>query len=275
MNKIILPILFVLLTVISLSGLDKGEYIWLKLDNAIYYSDMEMPEESFVNDSKVTVIKIDPLPYQLKPVMADKTGSKRLEASRWASLFNLVVVSNACFFKEDGTSPEGYLQIRKNVRKRFLNPDMSMMILFEPWDENDKQYNFVLTTDPEYKETLKDYKIAVQGIGLIHEGTALPVPVENTASFSAVGLDGEGNILFFFSRSPYDFEKIGSMLLCLSLDIQELMLTGKGSEATLYFENDASTIRKIGSYELGTYISDDNNKNPRLPVIMGIRRKTL
>jgi hypothetical protein len=273
MNKVMLSFLFLLFAVLTLSGLDKGEFIWQKLDHGIYYTDLVMPKESFLNNSKVTILKIDPLPYQFRLELGDKTGMKHHEPPQWASLFNLVTLTNACFYEEDTVTPKGYFQLRRYARNRKTNPDMSMMLLLEPWEEKDSPYKFSLIGEQNYEETFSNYRTAVQGIGLIHNGEALPVKELNTASFSSVGLDKDGNILFVYSRSPYNFNQIGSMLIELDIGITELMLTGKGQEASLYFENDTTTIYKFGSYELGVFITDDNTKIPKLAAVLGIKRK--
>ena len=274
MKKYTLTFTLLLLGLISCLYAIDSDILWLKLDHGVYYADIEMPKPSFVGDSKIYVLRINPIPFKFEIHKADRAGKKRYSPEFWAKRENMVAVINACQLEPATQAPLGFLQMRRYTGNRILNPFMDMMLLLEPWEDSDDSFKFVLTSQDDYAKIKDKYRTAVQGNEIINNGEALPVGLDMTASFISVGSDTDGNMLFIFCRSPYKFNEIGELLLKLPLCIEDLMITEKGPQASLFFKNDTTRIRKVGSYEFGFYISDDNNEDPVVPFVLGIRRKT-
>ena len=89
----------------------------------------------------------------------------------------------------------------------------------------------------------------------------------------SLGIDGKGNILFLFTRSPYSVHDFINALLRLDIDIQRAMYLEGGPEASLYLKTSQKEMALFGSYETGFNENDNNNRFWSIPNVIGISFK--
>ena len=92
-------------------------------------------------------------------------------------------------------------------------------------------------------------------------------------SESALGIDKDGNILFFFSRSPYSPHDFNEAVLVLQPSIRGLIHCEGGPEASLSINAGRIQRDEVGSYETGF---NENNNNFLLwpvPNIFGLTKR--
>jgi hypothetical protein len=117
------------------------------------------------------------------------------------------------------------------------------------------------------------YDVVVQNLRLI-AGNRRNVwaPSDRKWSEAALAIDGQGRLLFLFSRVPYTMRDFNELLLRLPLDVRQAMHLEGGPEASLSIHGGGIDVDLCGSYETGFMANDSNRQQWPLPNVLGIAR---
>ncbi len=206
------------------------------------------------------------------------TGDKR-SLKEWARQYDLVAATNAGMYLEDGKTNTGYLQTGDHLNNPRVVRLFGAFFMAEPKD-NAKTPEAPLpqvslldrTTDP-WEALLPQYSMVVQNYRLISSARKnLWQPTGPTHSIAAVGVDGQGHILFIHCHEPLTVHAFGNLLLDIPIDIRTVMYVEGGSPATLFL-NTKSLQHTWTGYHPADFFSRGNPELP-LPNVIGVRRKT-
>jgi len=91
-------------------------------------------------------------------------------------------------------------------------------------------------------------------------------------SEAALAMDGNGRILFLFSRSPCSMDELNRRLLSLPLDIRRAVHAEGGPEASLSVHAGGVDLDLCGSYETGFWENDGNSRQWPIANVLGVAR---
>ena len=83
---------------------------WNDIDQGLSYQIFDAAKKSFIGDSKIVIVKINPDIYNLNLFSGDEYNHENLTAKEWSERYNLSVVINAGMFQEDYSSNVGYMK---------------------------------------------------------------------------------------------------------------------------------------------------------------------
>jgi hypothetical protein len=250
---------------------------WKELQPGLMITDIPVNNTGSEKAVTVTVLKIDLQLWEL--IFMGRTfpvENPEMTGREWSSKYNLAAVINAGMFATDNNTHVGYLKYNGYLNNSHLN-DYKSVIAFNPgkWKNVSPVKIFDLDLEgASMKNILEDYNSAIQNLRLIKKpGISVWGQQENKWSEAALGEDGQGNVLFIFSRYPFSMHNLNEILLSSGIGIVAAQHLEGGPEAQLYIKVDGFEFEQFGSFE-SSYNENDNNDNPvPIPNILGIRRK--
>jgi len=119
---------------------------------------------------------------------------------------------------------------------------------------------------------LADYASAVQNLRLIKRpGVNQWGKQTREWSEAAVGEDGEGHVLFIYSRSPFSMHDLNQELLAAEIGVVAAQHMEGGPEAQLYVHAGDTELEMFGSYETSFKENDQNEMAWPVPNVIGVR----
>lgn len=262
---------------ISNSNIISKKIIWTEIEQGLYFSEFDAPLKSKVNDSKISVLKIDPDFFSLELLTATEYDSLRRTPEQWSLDFNLVAVVNAGMFNlSDHITCSGYLKNYDHINSGKMRENFRAMAMFNPKSSNFPAMTIVDMEKENWAFYMENYNSMFQCIRMIdcdQEHVLWKPRRPISSSMAVLATDKKGNILFIFSRSPYTANQMSKMLLSLPLKIYSAMYLDGGPEACIYVNNGDTLIEKVGSWVSPGYANDDNNYQWELPNVIGVKRK--
>jgi len=275
--KTILTVIAALLFIQSCS--EAQTIKWEKVDEGLFYAEINAPIKSDVNDSKITFLKIDPAKYKFEIVTASQEKGTPMYLSEWCGKKNLIAGVNATMFSlRDFRTANGYLRNYNHVNNGKLKADYNSMAVFNPKaGKTVPPFQIIdMSCSNDYVKLSTSYNCFAQSIRMIDcnsqkvEWKAKP---NMRSSMTVLAADKEGHALFIFARSPYTANQMSDMLLALSLNIKNAMYLDGGPEASFYLCHNNYIVCKYGCYVTDTYERDDNDYYWKIPNIIGISKK--
>ena len=251
---------------------------WQKVDEGLYFAEIDAPVKSNINDSKITFLKIDPSKYKFEIATASQNKCKPKPLNEWCADKNLIAGVNATMFSlRDRKKANGYLCNYKHKNNGKLKGGYGAMAAFNPKkDKTVPPFQIVEICSPDWQKLEPSYNCFAQSIRMIDcnsqkvEWKSKP---NMRSSMTVLAADKDGNALFIFVRSPYTANQISDMLLALPLNIKNAMYLDGGPEASFYLCHNGFEICKYGCYVTDTYEKDDNDYYWSIPNIIGISKK--
>jgi hypothetical protein len=248
-----------------------AERPWQELCPGIEYARFDACMRSPYDDSKITVVRVDPSRARLRVLSAtelDLPGPLKVE--EWAERYDLAVVINVGMFAEDWRTHLGYLKVGDgHINQPVVRKDYRSVLVFNPHRIERPavaMLDFEMVSIPELSN---DYGAVVQNLRIIRNpGVVLWAPASRRWSEAALGLDHSGRVLFVFSRSPYTMNEFGRCLLQLPLDVASLQHLEGGGDAAMAIRTPHLRLTLVGSYESG---SNDGVAKPYVDVHEGFR----
>jgi hypothetical protein len=90
-------------------------------------------------------------------------------------------------------------------------------------------------------------------------------------SEAALGEDGDGNVLFIYSRSPFSMHDLNRELLAAGIGVVAAQHMEGGPEAQLYVHTGETELEMFGSYETSFKENDQNAMAWPVPNVIGVR----
>jgi hypothetical protein len=257
------------------AGISKFE--WVTLDSGMYYCEIEAPEKSINNDSKLTIVKIDPACYDFNFLTATEFGNKLRPANEWSTEFDLQIVVNAGMYSLKKNNPnKGYLKNYGHLNNPNMSGYYNAMMVSHPIDSMQTGFKVVDITCIPWDSIRNRYHSFCQGMRMIDcDGNpmAFAKKPDQSCSMIVLSTDTIGMIYIIFTRSPYTHQKMISFLKSFPFELRQTVYLEGGPEASLYIKTKHDTISKYGTYVSKTWEKSDNDHFWEIPNIIGIRKK--
>lgn len=250
---------------------------WQRIDEGLESAEILSPQKSFLGDSKITVIKINPKQYAFKLVAASENNKMHKTAPQWCKEKKLLACVNAGQFNlNDQLSNMGYMKNYNHVNNPTLRKinNYHAMLAFNRKDTSVAPVQIIDMLCQDWPHLQTKYHSFTQSISLISCNKQV-VDNKQKGKWSMVlfGMDEAGNALLIFTRSPYTIRHFSEILLSLPLSIKNVMYLEGGPEASLFLDTNGKKIEKMGSYESGFWESDANDQFYPLPNVIGIVKR--
>ena len=250
---------------------------WRPLARGMDIRSIDARSPSSVGNSKITVVRVDPLLWELDLVGRSVTGDARGRTAReWAGTHALEVAVNAGMFASDFVTHVGYMECRGQVVSTAVNKYQSVAA-FDPRDpENRPPFRIFDLDEPGVTiQTIRqDYTSLVQNLRLVKRvGVNRWSEQEKMWSEAALGEDEDGRILLVFSRSPFSMHDFNRELISAGIGVVALQHLEGGPEAQLYVNVDGFELEVFGSYETSFREDDSNAVAWPIPNVLGLRRR--
>ena len=249
---------------------------WQSLYDGIDYCEADAPIKSVVNDSKISILRINPEKCDFKLLSASEYKKTTRTAPEWAGKFDLNIIVNAGMYDlSKGLKNKGYMKNYKHFNNPKLKESYNSIIAFNPKDKKAKKFKIIDLSCESWNKVKKQYHCYAQGMRMIDcNGNPLGWNKKNqSCSMIIASVDDAGNAYFVFTRSPYTHNEMISFLLAMPFKIKSTIYLEGGPETSLYINLGEHKIEKTGSYISDTNPKDDNDHFWKLPNVIGIRPK--
>jgi hypothetical protein len=249
---------------------------WTELAQGVEFIEMQAPEKSFLGDSKLSILRLEPEQLQFYMYNATQFNKVRLTAPEWADSFDLNIVMNAGMYDlANRLIHRGYLKNGKHYNNRKFSKDYNSMIAFSPIDSTKRKFDILDLECENWAEVCDQYSCYAQGMRMIDcNGEALGWnKKDQSCSMLVAAKDKFGRIWFVFSRSPYSHNQMISFLGTFKDELSNAIYLEGGPETSMYINIKEHRIEKVGSYVSKTFPTDSNTVFWDLPNVIGIRVK--
>jgi uncharacterized protein YigE (DUF2233 family) len=275
MKRILTPLIMLsMILSVALSphiSLPKEE-LWKRVDEGLYIGEFVPVNKSKINDSKVTIVKIDPRFYSFKLLCASEQGKIRMTAKKWCQNYNLISAINAGMYQEDGIRNVGYMKNFTHINNPKLNHYKAVLV-FNPIEPTIPEIQIIDLKCQDFERLRYKYQTHVQNIRMI---SCLQENVwskqDKIWSMAVFGLDKMGNAFFIFTESPYSGYDFANLLLSLPISIHNAMYLEGGQEANLYFSRNGLEFERMGG--LAKFGEDNIPVARSIPNVIGIAKKS-
>jgi len=275
--KICCLFFLLLLVLCQVNAQEIKEIKWKTLQDGLLYGEFDAPEKSIINDSRMTILKVDPLKYNFRLLSASEHGRKNRPADEWGQEFGMNVIVNAGMFNPTkARTNKGYMRNYSHTNNPRFNKAYNVMMALNPKNKSKPAFKLFDLTHDRWDSIRPLYQSFCQGMRMIDwNGAPLAWDKRPGQSCSMVigATDTDGNIYFIFTRSPYTHQTVIKFLLGLPLNIRTTVYLEGGPEASLYIHSGDTIISKYGSYVSKTYARDDNDHFWKIPNVIGIVKK--
>jgi len=251
---------------------------WQVLAPGMEIRRVQSRNQSALGDSKITVLRIDPSMWELEIAGAFQAGESAGHTAReWAQKQKYVAAVNAGMFLTDNKTHLGYMRSRDQVLTGKINGYQSVLA-FDPRDGKKIPQIRIFdldATDSSMQAILGDYRSVVQNLRLIKRpGVNQWGKQTREWSEAAVGEDGDGHLLFIYSRSPFSMHDLNQELLAAGIGVVAAQHMEGGPEAQLYVHAGSTELEMFGSYETSFKENDENSSAWPVPNVIGLRARS-
>jgi uncharacterized protein YigE (DUF2233 family) len=240
---------------------------WRAVARGVTYAAIIPTPTPSVSDGRLHVVKVDPSTARLRALAVSQVGGVARTARQWRQDFRLVAVINAGMYDVDHSRHTGYFRLGDHVNSSRWVKDYQSILLLDPRSAGLPRATIRDAGDGDSNE----YGTVVQNLRLIRApGAGVWAESGRRWSEAAVAMDGDGAILFLFSRSPYSMHELNRILLALPLGIVRAMHVEGGPEASLSVRGAGVDLDLSGSYETSFNENDRNQQQWPLPNVLGV-----
>ncbi|MDP2316770.1 MAG: hypothetical protein Q8P41_28000 [Pseudomonadota bacterium] len=247
---------------------------WRTLLPGLDFAELDLPTASFLGDSRVRVVRVDPSVVRLDLQMASAEGGRPRPVSEWMDRTGAVAAINPAMFREDYLSSVGVMVRGDHVNSDLWAPQQSSLLAFAPVSPTDRPFHLYNLGCEARADAEARYRTRIQSIRMLGcAGENLWSDQPKAWSVALVGEDGAGRALLLHVRSPYRMHDLVDQLRALPLDLRALHYGEGGPEAFLAVRTPALTQTWTGSYETGFNENDDATTTGDLPNVLVVRRR--
>ena len=254
-----------------------SEIHWRSLMDGLQYAELDAPEKSIVNDSKLSILKVDTRKFDFEFLTASEHGKSMRTAPDWASEFDKNVIINAGMYKYNKAhSNKGYMKNYNHLNNPVKSAYFNAMLAMHPKDQKKPPFGIIDITNQSWDIVQHQYHSLCQGMRMIsYDGTGMEFSKRPGQSCSMVltATDVEGNLFFIYSRSPYTHRTMIAFLQGLPLNIRTTVYLEGDPETSFYVNTGDTIIAKYGSYVSNTCANDDNDHFRKIPNVIALRKK--
>jgi len=267
-SSLCLWVLFISNDGISQSG------TWRKLDEGLFLAHLDPPYEPPIKDSKITIVKINPMYYSFRLLCASEFGKVRLTTKEWCNRYHLISAINAGMYQKDRLTNVGYMKNFSHLNNSRLNSTYKAVLAFNRVDDDVPEIQIIDLKCQEFEKLKSKYQTYIQNIRMIScNQENVWSKQDKRWSLAVLGLDKAGNVLFIFSEAPYSGYDFNNLLLSLPISISNAMYLEGGREASLYLSANGLELDKAGISEMGFNESPIRSGGNPIPNAIGITKK--
>jgi hypothetical protein len=261
-------------TVLSPHVIQSKDDLWKRVDEGLYIGEFEPAQRSKVNDSRVTIVKIDPRVYSFKLLCASEHGGIKMTAKKWCQKHNLISAINAGMYQQDGIRNVGYMKNFSHINNPRLNTAYKAVLAFNPIESTLPEIQIIDLKCQDFERLRFTYQTLVQNIRMIScQQENVWSKQDKIWSMAVFGMDKSGNALFIFTESPYSGHDFGHVLLSLPISIRNAMYLEGGQQANLYFSANDVEFDRVGR---PISLNEDDNLPVARPIpnVIGIVKRS-
>jgi hypothetical protein len=250
---------------------------WIKLEDGLFYCEIDGPSKSIILDSKISILKIEPKKFDFQLLTSSEYDNILRSADCWAEEFQMQITVNAGMYSPNKTlSNKGYLKNYNHINNNKLSGYYNAMMTLNPKDTTENPFEIHDFTCNSWDKLKNNYHSFCQGMRMIDcGGNAMAWDKRPGQSCSMVvsSTDIDGNIYFAFCASPYTHQAMINFLLSLPIQFRTTIYLEGGPEASLYIQTPDTIISKWGTYVSSTWEHADNDHFWEIPNVIGIKKK--
>ena len=247
---------------------------WRKVDEGLSVAEFDPPMKSNAQDSKLTIIKIDPKLYSFKLLCASEQGRTKMTARNWCEKFSLIAAVNAGMYQKDGLTNVGLMKNFSHINNPKLNNIYKTVLAFNPSESKIPEIQIIHLKCQDFESIGPKYQTLIQNIRMIScRQENVWAKTNQLWGMAVFGIDKSGNALFIFTEVPYSGHDFSNALLSLPLSISNALYLEGGFEANLFFSWNGVELERVGIHETGLQ-EDSPRAVPRpIPNVIGITKK--
>ena len=250
---------------------------WKNLMEGLQYAEVDAPEKSVVNDSKLTILKIDARQFEFEFLTASEYGRRMRTAPDWATEFDQHIIVNAGMYNYNRShSNKGYMKNYNHLNNPKKTTNNNAMLAMHPKDTTKPPFEICDITCQKWDSIRHLYHSFCQGMRMISgegEAMAFSKRPDQSCSMVVAATDTLKNLYIVFTRSPYTHRAMIGYLQKLLPGIRTTVYLEGGPEASLYINTGDTVIAKYGSYISNSRPNDDNDRFWKIPNVIGIKKK--
>ena len=250
---------------------------WTTLTKGMEYREINAPKKSFMGDSKLAILRMDPSQFQFDLFTATQHDSIPKSVQKWSDSFHLMVAFNAGMY--DLNQPlisRAYLKNGKHLNNGQLLEDFNLMMALGPKPKRQRSNIEVLDlTCANWEQEKNNFKGFAQGLRMI-DCNASPMYWKKkiqSCSMLVAAEDQKGWFYLIFTRSPYTHNQMIDFMKQMPGGLHDAIYLEGGPETSLLINVNGHHIKKVGSWVSTTWESDANKHFWPLPNIVGVRKK--
>jgi hypothetical protein len=247
---------------------------WRKIDEGLSVAEFNSPMKSSAQESKVTVVRIDPKLYSFKLLCASEHGRTKMTARKWCEKFGLIAAVNAGMYQTDGFTNVGLMKNYGHINNPRLNNVYKAVLAFNPSEPKISEIQIIDLKCQDFESIGPKYQTLIQNIRMIscHQENVW-AKTNQLWGMAVFGIDKNGNALLIFTEVSYSGHDFANILLSLPLSIFNALYLEGGFEANLSFSWNGVELERVGARETGLQ-EDAPRAVPRpIPNVIGITRK--
>jgi uncharacterized protein YigE (DUF2233 family) len=250
-----------------------NEDLWKKVAEGLFIREFDSPQKSKSQDSKITIVKIDPKFYSFKLLCASEHGKLRMTAKRWCQEHNLIGALNAGMYQKDGITNVGYMKNFNHINNPRLANTYKAVLAFNPVESAIPDIQIIDLTCQDFKTLQFKYQTFIQSIRMIScRQENVWSKQDKSHGMAVFGIDKSGNSLLIITESPYSGYDFIDILLSLPISIYNAMYLEGGPEANLYFSLNEFQLERIGRHATDNE-NDTIAVGRPIPNVIGIVKK--
>ena len=219
----------------------------------------------------INVLRIDPAYFEFKLFNASAGNKIPLTPKQWAQSNNLVAVINASMFQEDLLTSVSLMRTADHINNSYVSKDKTILA-FDPNNAGVPDIKIIDRECDDFDKLRKSYNSLVQSIRMIScKGQNVWRSQSEKWSVSAIGVDGEGSVLFIQTEMAFDTRDLIGTLQLLPLNIQRAMYVEGGPQAQLYINSRGKTLEFVG--QVSSFFQQGGRLAWPIPNVIGIVRK--
>jgi hypothetical protein len=246
---------------------------WVHLEPGLELGVFGSPHPTERGDGLINVLRIDPGRFELRLLVASAFDTRPRTAREWCHEHGLVAAINASMYQEDHLTAVSLMRSRDHVNNPRLTRDRTVLAFDRRTDDVPPVKIIDLECD-DFEEWSEVYGSFVQSIRMLScNGENVWEPQARKWSTAAIGIDGDGRVLFVHVRTPFAMHDLIDALVALPLALRSLMYAEGGPEAQLYLRSGEREYEFVGGFESATSDAADNQQAWAVPNVIAVARR--
>ncbi len=249
---------------------------WVELTKGMEYREINAPKKSFIGDSKISILRMDPQQFHFDLFTATQYDSLPRDLHTWADTFDLLVAFNAGMYNlARPLQSRAYLKSGAHLNNGKLLENFNLMLALGPKPNSQRSNIEVLDlTCANWEQEQQNFSGFAQGLRMI-DCNGNPMNWQKkvqSCSMLVAAEDQKGWFYLIFTRSPYTHDQMIGFMTEMPYGLHDAIYLEGGPETSLLIDVNGHCIEKVGSWVSTTWERNDNNHFWRLPSIVGVHK---